>query len=125
MSYNGISLGKAGEKSAAHFLRKKGYTIIQTNYRTRYAEIDIIADHRNTLVFIEVKTRKTNFLETPLAAVTVNKQRHISMAAQLYLGSKNLFDKDARFDVIAVYLGGGTTPRIEHIENAFELNFGF
>lgn len=125
MSSKGISLGKAGEESAARFLCEKGYTILQTNYRTRHGEIDIIANHGGSLVFIEVKTRKGNFLETPLAAVTKNKQHHISMAAQLYLSNNNLFDKDARFDVIAVNFADKKVPRIEHIENAFELSFGF
>lgn len=125
MSYKNISLGRAGEDSAARFLLKKGYAILQTNYRTRYGEIDIIADNGGTLVFIEVKTRKGKFLETPLAAVTISKQRRISMAAQLYLSNNNLFEKEARFDVIAVNPDDKRGQRIEHIENAFELSFGF
>jgi putative endonuclease len=125
LSYKRLSLGKSGEDLAVRFLRNKGYSIIGTNYRTRYGEIDIIARQRKILVFVEVKTRKGSFLDTPLSAVTATKQRHISMAAQEYLCKNDLFKSEARFDVIAVHLEGEGAPRIEHIDNAFELNFGF
>lgn len=109
---------------ASRFLRKKGYRILEENYRTSRGEIDIIASKGQTVVFTEVKTRKSDFLESPLVAVTLKKQRQISMVAQEYLSSKDLFDSDARFDVIAIELKDGTRPHIEHIENAFDLSYG-
>ncbi len=110
---------------AARFLRKKGYRILETNFRTSRGEIDIIASINHVLVFIEVKTRNSSFLDSPLAAVTVKKQRQISMVAQEYLGSNNLFENEARFDVIAVEMLDDAAPRIEHIENAFDLSYGY
>ena len=124
MSLKRLILGKSGERMASRFLRKKGYRILEENYRTSRGEIDIIASKGQTVVFTEVKTRKSDFLESPLVAVTLKKQRQISMVAQEYLSSKDLFDSDARFDVIAIELKDGTRPHIEHIENAFDLSYG-
>ncbi len=124
MSLKRLTLGKSGEQMAARFLRKKGYRILELNYRTGRGEIDIIARNGQILVFIEVKTRKSDFLESPLAAVTIKKQRQISMVAQEYLRSNNLFDSEARFDVIAIKIKDGRHPHIEHIENAFDLSYG-
>jgi putative endonuclease len=125
LSLKRLTLGKSGEKMASRFLRKKGYRILELNYRTRRGEIDIIARNGQTLVFIEVKTRKSAFLDSPQAAVTVKKQRQISMVAQEYLDSNNLFDSEARFDVIAISLKAGEETQIEHIENAFDLSYGY
>lgn len=124
MSSKGITLGKSGEDLAIRFLRKKGYTILQSNYRTRCGEIDIIARDKAILVFVEVKTRKGTSFGSPFSAVTTKKQRHISMVAQEYLSKNNFFDEEARFDVIAVLLKSQGLPQIDHIENAFELCYG-
>lgn len=124
MSLKRRTLGKSGEQLAARFLRKKRYRILEMNYRTSRGEIDIIARSGQVLVFTEVKTRRSDFLESPLAAVTIKKQRQISMVAQEYLNSNNLFDSEARFDVIAINLKDDGRPRIEHIENAFDLSYG-
>ena len=123
MSLKRIITGKTGEDLAAKYLRKKGYSIILRNYRTKCGEIDIIAKHKNVLIFIEVKTRKGVFLDTPLAAVTKRKTIQISKVAQEYLSKENKFDTEARFDVIAVCYNNDQTD-IEHIENAFELCYG-
>ncbi len=109
---------------ARKFLSCSGYQIIDTNFRTRCGEIDIIAKHEKTLIFIEVKTRKSGFLESPLAAVTARKRRSISMVAQEYLSRNKLFDNSARFDVIAVRISSAGTETIEHIKNAFDLCHG-
>lgn len=97
---------------------------MEMNYRTGRGEIDIIARIGDVLVFAEVKSRKSDFLDSPLAAVTFKKQRQISMVAQEYLNSNNLFDSEARFDVIAIELKDRRHPYIEHIENAFDLSYG-
>lgn len=125
LSRKRLSLGKTGEQIAASFLRKKGYRILQSNYRTSRGEIDIVAGKKDVLIFVEVKTRNSNFLDSPLAAVTVKKQRQISMVAQEYLSSKSLFDMEARFDVIAIQLKDPGSPHIEHIVNAFDLRYGY
>lgn len=123
MSIKRLITGKKGEDLATEYLRKKGYAIIQRNYRVRYGEIDIIAKYNSVLIFIEVKTRRGTFLETPLAAVTKKKRIQISKAAQEYLSKKKAFDCDARFDVIAISFVD-KRPGIEHIENAFDLCYG-
>ena len=123
MSIKRLITGKKGEDLATEYLRRKGYGIIQRNYRARYGEIDIIAKYKSVLIFIEVKTRRGNFLETPLAAVTKKKRIQISKVAQEYLSKKKCFDCDARFDVIAISFQQ-EHPEIEHIENAFDLTYG-
>jgi len=114
-------LGKAGETLAAEYLRQSGYTILERNYRSRSGEIDIIAKQGKTLVFAEVKTRKSASFGSPAAAVTLKKQAQISRVAQEYLARENLFDRPARFDVIAVLAADDKKPQIEVITNAFEL----
>lgn len=114
-------LGKAGEDLAADYLRRNGFTILERNYRSRSGEIDIIARQGNTLVFIEVKTRKSAAFGAPAAAVTSRKQAQISRVAQEYLAQQKLFDKPARFDVVAVLAPDGNQPQIELITDAFEL----
>jgi putative endonuclease len=125
LSLKHLKLGKTGEDLASGFLRSKGYKIISRNYRTKCGEIDIIGADNNILVFIEVKTRKSSFLESPFAAVTEHKQKQISKVAQEYLSKNNLFDKDARFDVISIVVNDSNIPQIEHLENAFDLSYGF
>ncbi len=121
MSQQRRNLGALGEQLAARHLRKKGYTIIEQNYRCRLGEIDIIARDGTTLVFIEVKTRTSTTFGTPAMAVTPRKQHQISRAAQQYLASHDLFDNDARFDVVAVFLPPNGVNEIEVVQNAFDL----
>lgn len=115
------NLGQSGEDIAAEFLNKKGYTILQRNYRCRHGEIDIIAKIGTTLVFIEVKTRKGAAYGSPAAAVTHKKQRQISKTALYYLAEHNLFDAPARFDVVSIMLAPDLGTDIEIIANAFDL----
>ena len=114
-------LGQTGEEMAATFLQKAGYKILIRNYRQKCGEIDIIAEDKGMLVFIEVKTRKNTSFGTPFAAVTENKQRHIGKVAQDYLNRNNLFDRPARFDVISILVDKNRPPVIELISNAFDL----
>jgi len=115
--------GEAGEALAARLLRKKGYKILVTNYRTRMGEIDIIARHRDTIVFIEVKARHSIHFGSPKWAVTPQKQRKISMVALYYLKTTGQSRSKARFDVVAI-LSTAPQPEVEIIENAFELTYG-
>lgn len=118
-------LGKRGEKLALQFIKKKGYTILAQNYRLRCGEIDIIAQEGEVLVFLEVKTRKSHNFGSPFAAITQKKQKQISKVALEYLQQNSLFDKEARFDVVAVTWHQKESPEIELLQNAFELNYGF
>ncbi len=114
-------LGKNGEKTVVSYLEKIGYKILIKNYRCKLGEIDIIARDGAFLVFIEVKTRSGLGYGFPAAAVNARKQKQISRAAQCYLAELHLFDSPARFDVISVLPGDNGSPRIDHINNAFDL----
>lgn len=116
------AIGLLGEDLAVDFLRRRGYKILARNFRTRFAEIDLIARHRGTLVFVEVKSRRSPAYGHPKEAITPAKQRRISMAALAYLKQERALDRPARFDVVTVQLKDGK-PSIEVIANAFELAY--
>lgn len=111
--------GNAGEDLAASVLIKKGYEIIERNYHYGHGEIDIIAKFKETIVFVEVKTRKNLEFGSPELAVTKSKQKQIRRIAEAYLYEKNIADTLCRIDVIAVLFQRGENPKINHIENAF------
>ena len=115
--------GKKNEKLAIGFLKRRGYRIIERNFRTPMGEVDIIAADGDTIVFVEVKARRTARFGHPKFAVTPVKQRHLSMAALAYLKETRNTGTRARFDVIAIRYAGDM-PMVEHIQNAFELAFG-
>jgi len=117
-----IQFGQEGESIAAKHLKKCGYKIILQNYRNKVGEIDIVARDGDTIVFVEVKTRRNNHFGGPKRAVTYQKQRKISMAALSYLKEFRMSDHKARFDVVAV-LEDGKKPVVEIIKNAFELAY--
>ncbi|MFC1880032.1 YraN family protein [Thermodesulfobacteriota bacterium] len=115
--------GKKSESLAAWYLKKNGYKIIEQNYRTPLGEIDIIAKEKKTIVFVEVKSRQSIRYGNPKWAVTLQKQRKISMVALQYLKSTRQMDAKARFDVVAV-TSNRDQPQIEIVKNAFELAYG-
>lgn len=115
--------GKQSERLAAEFLKRTGYRILETNYRSKLGEIDIIAREKGTLVFVEVKARNTSRFGSPKAAVTPAKQRKISMAALDYLKRSGQTEASARFDVVAIDTASGKID-IEVIKNAFALAYG-
>ena len=112
-------LGAEGERAAEKFLRRQRYAIVQRNYRCPAGEVDLIALQGTVVVFIEVKTRTQPGFGTPLEAVDYRKQRQILRTAQFYLSENRLHDRDARFDVVGVWLENGSL-RCELIKNAFE-----
>jgi putative endonuclease len=114
--------GKSGEELAVSFLKKKGYTIVERNYRCVFGEIDIVARHRGDIVFIEVKSRKSDDFGNPEEAVGFKKQRKISQIALNYLNEKHLDDHDARFDVVAIKLLPDDN-KVKLITNAFDLAY--
>jgi putative endonuclease len=115
-----LLLGKEGERLAEQYLRKKGYKLVERNYRCTAGELDLIVLDQRVVVFVEVKTRTGHGFGTPFEAVEIRKQRKIIQAAQFFLAEKRLQQRDARFDVVGVSWGG-RDPVVEHIENAFEL----
>lgn len=115
-----IIKGKEGEKIAAFFLKKNGYRIIETNFRCVLGEIDIVAYEDRDLVFIEVKTRKSEELGYPEQAVGRKKQKKLSQLALWYLEKNKLTDIKARFDVVAVTMISDSTNEIKLIKNAFD-----
>jgi putative endonuclease len=114
--------GLTGETLAERLLKQAGYRILERNYRTKLGEIDIIAKDHDTIVFIEVKTRRSGHYGSPKWAVTPRKQRKISMVALLYLKSTGQSQASARFDVVSIGPMEANT-RIEIIKNAFDLAY--
>jgi putative endonuclease len=114
--------GEKGEALAVRRLKKAGYKIIETNYRNRLGEIDIIAKENDTIVFVEVKSRRSVHFGNPKQAVTLQKQKKISMVALYYLKAMGLNSARARFDVVTV-ISNRDTPQVEIIKNAFELAY--
>jgi putative endonuclease len=114
-------LGKEGERIAEQYLKRKGYKLVERNYRCLAGEVDLIVLDRRVIVFVEVKTRTGHGFGTPLEAVQPRKQRKMMQAAQFFLSQKKLHQRDARFDVVGISWPG-REPVIEHVENAFELS---
>jgi putative endonuclease len=117
-----IQFGQEGESIAARHLKKCGYKILEQNYRNKIGEIDLVARDGETIVFVEVKTRRSDHFGSPKWAVTFQKQRKISMVALSYLKEFRLSGRKARFDVVTV-LENGKKPAVEVIKNAFELAY--
>jgi len=109
-------IGKQGEELANEFLRKNGYAILETNYRYRKAEIDLIAQKDQTLAIVEVKTRTSTDFGTPESFVNKKKINLILEATNAYVDEKNL-DLEISLDIISVILG--KEIEIEHIQNAY------
>lgn len=119
---NNIEKGKKGEDIAAACLRKEGYRIVERNYRCLYGEVDIIAMDAKDIVFIEVKSRKSDNFGSPEEAVGITKQKKISRVALNYLREKGLDDYNARFDIVAIrFMPQGN--RVKLIRNAFDLSY--
>ena len=122
MGHGRQTFGKKSEALAAAHLVKNGYQILELNYRTRFGEIDIIARDGESLVFVEVKARKSPFYGNPKWALTPKKKRHISMTALYYLKATDQSKAKARFDVVAIW-ASPAQPGIEIVKNAFELAY--
>ena len=117
--------GTKAEDDALAFLQGQGLTPVTRNFRCRFGEIDLIMQEGNTLVFVEVKTRKDcaarfDDYGLPCEAVNTEKQRHILYTARIFL-EKHPTDKYIRFDVVEIYRSeDGKSTRVNHIESAFE-----
>lgn len=114
-----MSFGNVGEEMAVKYLRKKGYKILERNFRCKIGEIDIIAEKDNVICFVEVKSRHSEKYGRPAESITDYKKRHITRTAEYYLLLKKYEDRDAQIDVIEILINLGNTL-INHIENAID-----
>src|SRR5579859_200052 len=113
-------LGRTGERLAAEKLVSCGYQILECNFRCRYGEIDLIAEHMDDLVFVEVKTRRGEAYGRPEEAITLRKQRKIIEVASYYLDLHACVERSWRVDVVAIQLSiGGKLEEIRIYEHAF------
>lgn len=110
--------GSLGEAYAQRYLLKQGYAILETNWRKHRAEIDIIAKDGDILVFVEVKTRSSDYFGGPSTTLTDKQKRLISSAAGSYMREIN-HDWEIRFDLIAILLEDNGDYRLEHLPDAF------
>jgi putative endonuclease len=117
MSASSKALGAQGELMASLYLEEAGYTILDCNYRYKRNEIDIIATHQDTLVFVEVKTRSGLSFGYPHEAVSKKKVAAILAVAHEYILRRN-WQGDIRFDIITILLGNHK-KKLEHIKDAF------
>ena len=119
---NRKNLGKIGEILAYRYLKRHGYAILQRNYSTAMGEIDIIAEDRDTLVFVEVKMRRSDTYGFPYEAINPKKMKKLTMLARLYIKSKNLYNRKARFDIVSILRQGRSGKKsIRLIKNAFRV----
>jgi putative endonuclease len=122
-----LKTGRWGEQQAVRMLKTKRHRLLGRRVRVgRHDEIDIITEHRDTLVFVEVKTRRNEKYGRPFSSVNAAKRRCLSRAAVAYLKRKKIKPEFIRFDVVEV-IGepGGAEPEIRHIENAFPLDSAY
>jgi putative endonuclease len=112
-------LGQKGEEIACKALEKDGYRIMEKNFRCKHGEIDIIAEKKDVICFIEVKARSSESFGLPEEAVTNWKRRRLLAAAYIYLENKKIKSKDMRFDIVSVDLNSG---KARILKNAFEVN---
>jgi len=115
------ALGHYGERLAARHLLKQGYFITAKRFFDRRGEVDLIAVDKNTIVFVEVKTRGRKSNSMPAEAIDQNKQNRITQTSKHYLKLNNLTDCQTRFDIITIICSGpGATASITHFKHAFE-----
>jgi len=118
---NRQEVGKLGEKAAQKFLKKQGYRIRETGFRCRRGEIDIIAQQKDCLVFVEVRTKSNLDFGTPEESITRAKKEKLIASALTYTNTHQNIPSLWRIDVVAIELDDkGQTKRIELIENAIE-----
>jgi putative endonuclease len=115
-----LSLGARGEMAAWNYLRKKGYQILDKNYRAPIGEIDAVCKKDGRIIFVEIKTRSGNRFGVPEEAVHRIKQKKLILLAEWYLKDKKCGDVPVAFAVVSILMDpAGSTPQIRLIENAF------
>ncbi len=116
-----LQFGHEGESAAIAFLKKKGYRVLEKNFRSKVGEIDIIAEQAGVVVFIEVKARSNHEFGHPFDALTPIKQKKIIQTAQSFLARKRIAEKPMRFDVVALTSDPHGSWEVELLENAFQV----
>ena len=117
-------LGQKGERTAARFLRRQGYRVLERNFRCTAGEIDLVVFRDGVIAFVEVRSRMAPAQVDPMSTVTRSKQQRLIRAAHRYAALHNLHREDVvlRFDVVAVLFDVGGRPNdVRHVENAFQL----
>ena len=115
-----LTLGERGERQAARYLRRQGYKILFMRHRQRYGEFDVLAVEGKTIVFVEVKTRRSEDQGRPAEAVDTHRQARLTRAALAFLKSHHLLEYASRFDVVEViWPDNRRRPTIRQIKNAF------
>jgi len=112
--------GNKGESIARDFLIQQGYTIVDTNWSTRFGELDIIAHKDEVTVFVEVKTRHSKNTESAFASITPTKREKMIKAVYQYIHEKDLDEINWRIDAIGIALHPNQSPIIDHVEDAFD-----
>lgn len=112
-------IGEYGEVVAARYLRQHGYIILEGNFKCKFGEIDIIAEDRKYICFVEVKTRSENMMYSPSDAVDGSKRAKIIASSEIYM---KYYDekRQPRFDIAEVYFKDDEPVKINYIENAFD-----
>lgn len=117
MQNDKMKFGRWGEGLAEEYLSDQGYASIGSNIRTEYGEIDLLMSDGTELVFVEVKTRRSDRFGMPEESITTNKMRNMVLSAEAYLQSQNDFASEYRIDVVAIRVIKGKEIEIRHIEN--------
>lgn len=115
-----LRLGRRGERLARKHLRRCGYRILARNFACAAGEVDIIAARRDTIIFVEIKTRTSEQHQDILETVSRDKWNRVERAAQHYLSRRAARDVPCRFDMIAILLPAEGQPTVEHIEDAHQ-----
>ena len=119
MSENLRHIGKTGEEAALVFLERKGYQHLESNFFTRWGEIDLIMKYGGGVVFVEVKKRRSGQYGSPLESIHARKRDHMIKAALHYMNQKRWFDTRIQFDFVCVTPGG-----LEHYPDAMDASEG-
>jgi len=116
-------LGAFGEELAQNYLKTQGYKIIDKNFRCKLGEVDIIAEDKGCIVFVEVKTRSSLAFGLPKNAIGARKKANLTKVASAYLKNSGFTDKSARFDVVSILITDKDGTQIELIKNAFDVTY--
>ena len=113
-------MGRGAEHAAAHYLTRAGFNVLERNVRLGHGEIDLVCRDGDTVVFVEVKCRRTTWGDPPAAAVSWHKQRQLTRLAQHYLKWRRLDNVRCRFDVVSVTIDAVGRAAITHVRGAFD-----
>ena len=113
-------LGQRGEALAADYLRRMGYQVLATNFRCQWGEVDIVAMDGETLVFVEVRTRRGDNFGTPQESLTLRKREHLIATAETYLQEHSEASEEWRIDLVSILAKRGSDPAIEHLRSAVQ-----